>query len=65
MARAGWRAHAEAAAAEREAKQAWLAQLAARCAHCDHTEAWHIVDGRCAYRDEGPPCGCEREWTEA
>jgi len=30
--------------------RAYLATLQARCAACGHTRAWHVVDGRCAYR---------------
>jgi hypothetical protein len=29
---------------------AYLARLRARCPACGHTVAWHVVDGRCAYR---------------
>lgn len=30
--------------------RAYLVQLTVRCPACGHTAAWHIVDGRCAYR---------------
>ncbi len=50
----------------------FLATLATVCPSCGHTEAWHMVDGRCAYLLKGGGhrlggqvipneyCGCER-----